>query len=177
MVELLITKPQLKPKVDFMKTCFLNWPASKTCFAVVTLATALAFSGCGPSMPEIVPISGTVTVNGKPYENVEIKFLPLQEGLDGNTTATGVTDENGKYTASLPGSDQPGGCACACKVTITEGPVPEAVRNSQDQLAADKYRARLKNRPVPVIYTRMSDTPLEVNITAEQSTYDFDIKF
>lgn len=155
----------------------LTWTCTKNALAVAVLVTALAFSGCGPNIPEIVPVKGTVTINGKPYSHVEVKFYPLQDGLDGNTIASGITDPSGNYVASLPGSDGPGACACACKVTITEGPIPGEVRNSQDPLAAEKFLANLKYRPVPVIYTRMSDTPLEVTITPDQDTYNFDIEF
>ncbi|MEL7496054.1 MAG: hypothetical protein AAFN77_00485 [Planctomycetota bacterium] len=159
-----------------MKTSFPNCPAN-TIMAVVVLATVLVFTGCGPSMPEIVPVSGTITVNGEPYESVEVKFYPLQPGLDGNTIATGVTDKDGKYTLSLPGKDTPGACACECKVTISEGPIPDAVRGSgNDQIASTRYLASLKNRPVPVIYTRMADTPFTVTVSPDEETYDFDVK-
>ena len=159
-----------------MKMRFQNCPA-KYLNTVVALTAVLALVGCGPNEPEIVPVSGTITVNGEPYEAVEVKFIPVQPGLDGNYSASGVTDKDGKYTVMLPGASKPGACACECKVTIMEGPVPDSVRESgNDQMAATKFLASLKNRPIPVIYGRMGDTPLQVTVTKDQSVYDFDIK-
>lgn len=158
-----------------MKPSFLKHPAKAT-QAVVILAAVLAFVGCGPSVPEIVPVSGTITYKGEPYAGVEVKFYPLQEGLDGNFTASGITDRNGKYILTLPGKTEPGGCACECAVTITEGPIPKEVRESRNQqIASTNYLAQLKNRPIPSIYNRMSDTPLKVSVTKDSETYDFEL--
>lgn len=159
-----------------MKLSFLNHPAKVT-QTVVMLAAVLAFVGCGPSIPDIVPVSGTITYKGAPYAGVEVKFYPLQKGLDGNFTASGVTDKDGKYTLVLPGKTEPGACACECAVTVTEGPIPKEVRESENQqVASTKYLKLLKNRPVPTVYNRMSDTPLKVQVTKDESTYDFELK-
>ena len=163
-----------------MKTSFQNCPAKITS-TVVILTAVLAFVGCGSGIPEIVPVSGTITVNGKkPYERVLVKFYQLQSGLDGNTVASGVTDENGNYTLMLPGKDTPGACACECAVTITEGPMPDEIRKSgNDQITATLYLDSLKKkfRPIPIPYTRMGDTPLQVKVESGVETYDFDVKF
>lgn len=143
------------------------------CFgAILCLVTAI---GCGPSIPPIVPVSGRITVGGKPLPNVEVKFIPMQTGLDGNTIASGVTDADGKYSVRLPGSDKDGACACETKVTITEGPIPDEVRNGEDsQMAATEFLRNLANRPIPTAYNRVADTPLTIVVEAGK-TYDFDL--
>jgi hypothetical protein len=61
------------------------------CTGVILLT---CFSGCQPSLPyEIVPLSGTVTYQGKPVPNTEIVFAP-EVGRPSN----GRTDDNGRFT-------------------------------------------------------------------------------
>jgi hypothetical protein len=49
-------------KIDFFAGCFLIFA---TCIA-----------GCGESGPELAPVSGRVTVDGKTVENLEVTFQP-----------------------------------------------------------------------------------------------------
>jgi len=53
---------------------------------------AAAIAGCGSGGPEIVPIEGTVTHNGKPVPNVRIYFAPS----DGRPS-WGISDANGRF--------------------------------------------------------------------------------
>jgi hypothetical protein len=57
----------------------------------------IACGGCnrGPTLPKAVPVSGTVTLDGKPLAGASIRFAPI-ESTPG-TGARGSTDNNGKY--------------------------------------------------------------------------------
>jgi hypothetical protein len=143
--------------------------------AVAVLVTALVLIGCGPAPPQIVPVSGTVTLDGKPLPNAEIRFIPTRPGLDGNMVGIGVTDDDGKYTLRLPGKTESGCCACECKITVTEGPIPDNLREGDDQMAATNYLKNLKNRPIPKAFTRMADTPLSVTVKPDQTDYPIEI--
>src|SRR5690606_14487900 len=64
-------------------------------------------SGCGeqPLDPAaLVPVSGTVTLDGAPCAGAEVTFVPLK----GNAAAHGLTDGTGQYTLAevLPGAYQ-----------------------------------------------------------------------
>jgi len=50
--------------------------------------------GCGPSRPETVPVTGSVTLDGKPVDNAAVAFFPEGGGLP----ARGMTDGSGKFT-------------------------------------------------------------------------------
>jgi len=67
-------------------------------FPVAAGLLAVALAGCSRS--DYAPVSGVITMNGKPYRNGIVLFLP--EATKGNTTpgrgATGHTDENGRYS-------------------------------------------------------------------------------
>ena len=55
------------------------------------MAITLAL-GCGTDNPDVVPVSGTVTRNGKPVPNVEVYFQPSQ-----GRPSYAVTDAQGKF--------------------------------------------------------------------------------
>jgi hypothetical protein len=60
----------------------------------------------------IVPVSGQITVNGRPLANTYVKFSPVprpgQSPLDTNPGSHGVTDAQGCFTLQQIENDQPG---------------------------------------------------------------------
>lgn len=71
------------------------------------LFAILAVSGCGPSgpkLPDLVPVSGTVTYDGKPLDNATVTFSPMEGGQAG-FGASGFTDSSGKYTLETAAGD------------------------------------------------------------------------
>lgn len=66
-----------------------------------------AVLGCGPSapqLPDLVPVSGTVTYDGKPLDNASVTFSPMDGGKAGYG-ASGFTDASGKYTVETAAGD------------------------------------------------------------------------
>jgi len=60
----------------------------------VAVTMALAIIGCGRSdLPELGYVSGTVTLDGKPFPNAMVQFHSEAGGRPG----TGTTDKAGKY--------------------------------------------------------------------------------
>jgi hypothetical protein len=51
-------------------------------------------AGCGQSGPEVAPVSGRITVDGQPMENVDVVFQPE----DSRSPSYGRTDKDGHYT-------------------------------------------------------------------------------
>jgi len=70
---------------------------------------AIVAGGCGPN-GKIAPVSGVVTLNGKPVGEVAVTFQPI--ATDGNNvpgpSAFGVTGSDGRYTAKLIGDESQG---------------------------------------------------------------------
>jgi len=71
--------------------------------ALALAGLLVATTGCGG--PKSVPVSGVVTVDGKPYKRAVVSFQPLAG--PGNPApgrgSSGLTDENGRF--SLMGDD------------------------------------------------------------------------
>jgi hypothetical protein len=59
--------------------------------------------GCGPSGPQVVPVSGKLTRNGQGVSNMEVYFIPTQ-----GRNSVASTDEQGNfnlgYTADQAGA-------------------------------------------------------------------------
>src|SRR5207249_2020847 len=61
---------------------------------VAVVLVPIGLVGCSQS--ETVVVTGTVTLNGKPADQVEVAFNPKKNGR----LTTGVTDADGKFTLS-----------------------------------------------------------------------------
>ena len=74
-------------------------------FSVLCVVAALAL-GCnrGPARPKLVPVHGTVTLDGKPLPEAIIRFVPV--GSTPGTGASGYTDKYGKYEVLDRGGDK-----------------------------------------------------------------------
>jgi hypothetical protein len=89
--------------------------------------------GCGSaeSRYKLVPVSGTVTINGKPMGNAQVNFAPM-EGNEPNTPGVDKTGPSGNYKLMFKGRS--GVAPGKYKITITppdpaaEGDVPEAFK-------------------------------------------------
>src|SRR5207245_8702286 len=64
-------------------------PLRQLCFGMLFLLAA----GCGKSGPELAPVKGRVTLDGRPLEMVDIVFQPA----NGKPPSTSRTDEDGHY--------------------------------------------------------------------------------
>ncbi len=68
---------------------------SSSCRRVVLLALfSVLLAGCGGGGQELAPVSGTVTLDGKPLAGAGVLFTPQE----GGRPAGGSTDEEGRFT-------------------------------------------------------------------------------
>ena len=145
---------------------------------LVTASVILVGCSSEVAAPKIVPVSGTVTINGQPLNNAEVKFIPTIEGLVGHN-AFGITNDKGEFTLEILGKG-PGCCACECKVAINEGP-NQALEERDETLsdeamnAALRFKRSLKNRPIPTKYSLLSKTPFTFEVN-EEGENKFELK-
>ena len=74
---------------SFSRRCAVYQVAGGALLAVVI---CISFASCGARGPDIVPVSGTVTRNGKPVPNVTIYFHPTS-----GRPSLGEVDSQGKF--------------------------------------------------------------------------------
>jgi len=125
------------------------------------LIVVFTATGCGGG-PNLIPVSGEVTVNGKPLEKGSLAFRPETGQIKGGDP--GGTIENGKYTIFTNG--KPGAPAGKYKVGIVahqeiDSTKPTAVKPLLDPQYNDPEKSVLK---------------VEVVEKASPGAYDFKLK-
>ena len=144
------------------------------------VALGLMSTGCGKAPPPIIAAGGIITLDGKPLPNAEVRFMPMQDGLDGNYVASAISDADGAFILKLPGKSESGCCACLCKVLVVEGPVPDKLRKAHedgtDTGAMRRYQTSLPNRPIPDTYGRIGSTPLSFEVSEENHEFAVELK-
>jgi hypothetical protein len=113
------------------------------------------FTGCsGEISPKLVPVSGRVTLRDKPLPGMLVLFLPEQaSGLKGKE-ARGTTNQNGDFTLETYPYG-PGAMPGRYKVTI-------------------QFYSR--NDGLPRKYTKLSLTPLQVEVKEGGNQFNFPLE-
>jgi hypothetical protein len=80
----------------------------------------LLLGGCSSGPYKPVPVSGRLTLNGKPLANVVVLFTPVrtESNKDPGPGSGGVSDAEGRYTLKLSGSGSSGAVVGKHKVTF-----------------------------------------------------------
>jgi hypothetical protein len=112
----------------------------------------LALCGCGTSGPEVAPVHGLVTLDGRPLENADVVFQPEEA----NRPSSGRTDASGRYDLMYARGIE-GARVGEHKVLITVS--KEIVRNPP---------------PIPPRYNTQSE--LGAKVTSGDNEFNFDLK-
>ena len=129
----------------------------------------MALAGCGGASYQVVPVSGKITLNGKPLAKAHVTFAPIG-GLDKDTgpPAHGTTDAEGKFTLVLGSTGKPGAPTGKSKVYISTA--GDASAGEQPD-AGGKRTKEL----VPVRYNISTDLVFEVP-SGGTNKADFELK-
>ncbi|MFZ5831735.1 MAG: hypothetical protein ACOY3P_16735 [Planctomycetota bacterium] len=138
------------------------WLASLLCLA----------AGCGPSEYETVPVSGRVTLDGKPLPDVGITFVPLAPNTRSPNVgpgSLGKTDGEGRYTLQTVKGDR--GAVPAEHVVRMSMSSVDSHASSGDELAT--LRAAGDRRTLP---RKAEDGSLHFQVPREGTDRaDFDL--
>jgi hypothetical protein len=77
--------------------------------AMILILPAGLTVGCVDTTPNVAPVSGMVTLDGKPLANAVVTFQPLAtNGSDPGPSSEAVTDAHGIYVLKVPKTGQVG---------------------------------------------------------------------
>jgi len=112
---------------------------------VAVLLLSAIVLGCGSSA-RYAPVSGRVTLGGKPLANAEVSFQPT-EGTNPGPGSLGKTDADGRYTLTVIGTNQAGAVVGPHRVSVTafEGQEPDPAADTappRKSKVPDRYNAR-----------------------------------
>jgi hypothetical protein len=101
-------------------------------------------AGCGA--PKVVPVSGRVTLDGKPLPNASVEFLPVVEGVKVVAPGSvGETAPDGTYSLYVIGTGERG-------AVVGHHPVAIYVREVTVPAQPDSFPAREQKQIVPARY-------------------------
>jgi hypothetical protein len=87
----------------------------------LTVVVLLTTAGCGAKadskMPGLVPVTGTITMDGKPLAGAAVSFVGT--GTTQTIGAAGITDDTGKYELAVATGDK-GAAAGDYKVVVNK---------------------------------------------------------
>ena len=132
-------------------------------FAIALVAT---IAGCSKTPEKLYPVTGTVTVVGKPLSGGSIQFEMIEKGeASGKVyTSSGEIDENGKYELSTFG--EPGAPAGEHRVWVSPN-----FAMMPDKLGIGVGRMS----PVPKKYMVPTTTELMYTVTESDNTIDVEV--
>ena len=117
--------------------------------------------GCGGSGPKYVPVSGTLTLDGKPYGDGVVVFLPKATSTNPNPgrSSAGETDANGHFV--LKTDDLKNGAVVGKHLVkiSTRGPV---MQFDPATGSPDTAPANVKRDLIPAEWNTMSEKEFEV---------------
>ena len=119
------------------------------------------FSGCGhrPDLPPLAPVSGKVTLDGKPIDpniRVQIQFIPDSEAGTRGPTGGGGVAADGSYTIVTAG--QEGAIVGTHKVRIIARPSLPALKRYESPKTSDLKVEVLADQKDP-IDLQLTSTP------------------
>jgi len=137
----------------------------------VSLALA-SLAGCGSSneISGLVPVGGTVTMDGKPLEGATISFVPEPKN-DPSTPGSDITGSGGSFKAMY--RNRPGLAPGKYKVVINKAGGAADGKKLPDAIAKDPYMAKLagvNKEEAPPAYADVAKTPLSAEIPAGGDT-------
>lgn len=134
------------------------------------LGIALLATGCGSERPTTVPVSGVVTVKGKPLANAGVNFLPVA----GGRPAAGMTDAKGEFKLELY-DDRPGAVEGEYKVGVSAKKL-SGIAVGPDGLAAPVDPAKIKEEWLaPERYANPETSNLRVTVKAGMAPVKLDL--
>lgn len=149
------------------------WP-TLSCYLIGALAFAV---GCGSGGPDLVPVSGRITIDDKPVTTGRIEFYP-----ESGRPAIGSIDEQGRYELKTyePGDGAKPGKYC---VTITsriipeEGPAYNSFEDEMQGISTKSKQAVSTSRQITWVVPRKYANRNSSDLIAEVRTSGEDIDF
>lgn len=145
-----------------------------------TIGLVLA-AGCSKGSKErqfdLTPVSGVITLDGKPLADADVGFAYLGVPPEGFAGSAGRTDAQGRY--ELQTGTKKGAVAGQYRVTVSRLAAPGGVTlNPAEGLDMGQLAASGQvTQTVPVKYTDINSTDLSTTVEKSKSDgYNFDLK-
>lgn len=135
----------------------------------VSTVVLVSVTGCGkpapPFLKDLVPVTGVVTLDGKPLDNATVTFM-ASEGVSRFSAAT--TDADGRYELKTEGS-YTGALPGKYSVTVSKLVLPDGTLPPPDVAPMDVGAKEM----VPDRYSGVTEVTLGADVPTGGGTFDF----
>jgi hypothetical protein len=133
----------------------------------ILAALALLAGGCSRGPYQVAPVSGRITLNGKPVPSAAVLFQPVapEGNINPGPGSTGITDADGRYTLTLTRLDGAKGAV------VGKHKVRIAAHDDTPQDPSDDRPRRPKKQlvKIPAKYNQI-EALLEFDVPAKGTT-------
>jgi hypothetical protein len=133
----------------------------------------LGMTGCGgggADQPDLVPVSGTVKLEGQPAPGIAVMFFPV--GVTRGTTYYANTDSSGLYTLQASNGQQ-GAPVGEYKVTCSKYAMPDGAPFTSDGTESPEMAGA--KELLPPRFSNQSQTELKATVPTGGGTIDFEV--
>ena len=150
--------------------------------AVLILGCAtIVMAGCGavsaPGLPDLVPVFGTVLIDGKPLPDAVVTFVPAMNSSKGmGQGASAVTDESGAFelVTAIGKRPKPGAIPGKYRVLISRLIGPDGSPITLEPDAPPAHAGARESLPPRFSDVMLSE--LKADVSDEGGTFDFKVK-
>lgn len=152
--------------------------ASSLAARIAAAIACFAILGCGSDRPELVPVTGLVTLDGTPLTTGRIEFFPIS-----GRPAYGAIGGDGRYelTSYEQGDGAPPGSyvvTVTARQDVVDGPVYASIEDEMRGKPISNQQGAGPSRPrwlAPSLYANRSTTTLAANV-GDGSEINFELK-
>jgi hypothetical protein len=147
---------------------------SRLCLVVCSVLSMLVFvAGCPSGGPATVPVEGTLTIDGKPANDVTIDLIPSDPA---GSVASGRA-ENGSFRLFTGATGTPGAVVGKYKVVLNSTATGGASMYQPQEGGADRSGSAAPEvkLPFPEKYRHAKTSDKEVEITSGSNTLKIEI--
>lgn len=140
---------------------------------LVAAGLAIMALGCGgTSGPPLQPVTGTLTIDGKPVSNVQVSFMPTDPT---GPVASGTCDASGRYELYSGQANRKGAVAGSYKIVLNQlsssNPEDDTARYTSGSGGPPKQTTL----PFPSEFQQSSTSPKQVDVRVGSNTIDITI--
>ena len=140
--------------------------------ALISAGCALLIAvGCSKSEPMNEQVEGTVKLDGAPLANVVVEFVPNLKQDTQAPISTATTDASGHFQL-MCANEKPGAIIGPHNVLIHGRRGGDSANNEMD---AQPTKSNTGNPTIPTIYQSAAKTPIKVDVTASQHSYEINV--